>query len=80
MNYNEHGERIEAIHESTGRGYNLEDDEGRISETPSEERSNRSETFFHYDYDARGNWVRKAVESRTGEVFSVNHRTIDYFE
>jgi hypothetical protein len=79
MPYNEHGDRIEAISVSTARGYNL-DDEGQISEAPSEERSNRSETLFRYDYDARGNWVRKTIESRAGELFNVEHRTIDYFD
>jgi hypothetical protein len=41
--------------------------------------------FCDYDYDARGNWVMKTVESRSGTgndftVLTVERRTIGYFE
>jgi len=43
----------------------------------------RSEARFHYDYDARGNWIRKVVEGRNGvdEDFAVSiieERTLAY--
>jgi hypothetical protein len=45
----------------------------------------RSESRIHYDYDARGNWVTKRVESRGSAdtdfaVTNVERRFITYFE
>jgi hypothetical protein len=76
--YNNYGDEIEVVSESISRGYNL-DDEGRISEVPSEGRANRSETVFRYDYDARGNWTVKAIQSPSGELSIIERRTITYF-
>jgi YD repeat-containing protein len=76
--YNEHGDEVEVINESIQRGYNL-DEEGRISETPTEERVTRSETLFRYDYDAPGNWTTKAIQSPGGELSTIERRTISYF-
>ncbi len=76
--YNDHGDEIEVICESISRGYNL-DDEGRVSEVPSEERVTRSETVFRYEYDARGNWTMKAIQSPGAELSTIESRTITYF-
>jgi YD repeat-containing protein len=67
---------IHKVH--TSRGYNL-DDEGRVSEVPSEERVTRSETVFRYEYDARGNWTMKAIQSPGAELSTIESRTITYF-
>ena len=76
--YNEHGDEVEVINESIQRGYNRDED-GRISETLADERMTRSESQFRYDYDARGNWTMKAVQSPGGEPSTIEHRTITYF-
>jgi hypothetical protein len=77
--FNDHGDQVEEVNETVAREYKL-DDEGRLSDTPVKERVSRSETRMRYDYDTHGNWVMKAVESQTGQVWSVEHRTISYFE
>jgi hypothetical protein len=84
MTYNEHGDQIGEVNEHEGRDYNL-DEEGRISDSPTQEIATRSEVRFHYDYDTRGNWVMKTVESRGGTdddftVSTVERRTIGYFD
>jgi hypothetical protein len=84
MTYNEHGDQIGEVNEHDGRDYTL-DEEGRILDSPTREIAARSEARFHYDYDARGNWVMKTVESRSGTgkdftVSTVERRTIRYFE
>ena len=84
MTYNEQGDQIGEVNEHEGRGYNL-DEEGRISGSPTQEIATRSEARFHYDYDTRGNWVTKTVESRGGTdddftVSTVERRTIGYFD
>ncbi|MGA7411964.1 MAG: hypothetical protein WBW33_15910 [Bryobacteraceae bacterium] len=84
MTYNEHGDQIGEFNEHQGRDYNL-DEEGLISDSPTQEIATRSEARFHYDYDTRGNWVMKTVRSRgrTGDDFTVStveRRTIGYFD
>ena len=84
MAYNDHGDQIEEISEHESREYGL-DDEGRLSDAPTKESASRSEARFRYDYDTRGNWVMKIVESRGGTnqdftISSVERRTIGYFE
>lgn len=84
MAYNEHGDQIGEVNEHEGRDYTL-DEEGRISDSPTREIGTRSEARFHYDYDARGNWVMKTVESRCGTdddftVSTVERRKIGYFD
>ncbi len=84
MGYNDHGDQIEEVSEHESREYGL-DDEGRLSDAPTKESASRSEARFRYDYDTRGNWMVKIVESRGGTnqdftVSSVERRTIGYFE
>jgi hypothetical protein len=84
MAYNEHGDKIQELCEHEGRDYGI-DDEGRLSDSPTRESVSRSEARFHYDYDSRGNWVSKRVESRGGTkndfiLSSVERRTVTYFE
>jgi hypothetical protein len=45
----------------------------------------RSEARFHYDYDVRGNWIKKVVEARGGAdgdflVSSIEERTLTYHD
>ena len=45
----------------------------------------RSEARFRYDYDVRGNWVKKVVECRSGanqdfHVSSTEERTLAYYD
>jgi len=59
------------------------DDDGKLS--PTKENVSRSESRIQYEYDPRGNWVTKKVESRSGAdtdfiVTSVERRFISYFE
>jgi hypothetical protein len=40
---------------------------------------------FHYDYDVRGNWIKKVVAALAGadqdfSVSSVEHRTLAYYD
>ena len=81
--YNEHGDQIEEVLEHDQREHSI-DDEGRLSDTATRESVSWSEARFRYDYDVRGNWVTKTVESRgaAGQDFtlsSVERRTIEYF-
>lgn len=83
MVYNDHGDQIAEASEHEAREYGI-DDEGRLTDAPISESVNRSEARFRYDYDAIGNWVRKAIEGRTNteQEFtesSVERRTIEYF-
>jgi YD repeat-containing protein len=81
--YNDHGDPIEENFEQESRDYNI-DDEGRLSDSPTKETVRRSEARFHYEYDARGNWVSKAVASRPGAELEFTlsadeRRTLVYF-
>lgn len=84
VTYNDNGDQIQEVCEHEGRDYSI-DDEGRLNDTPARETISRSEARFHYDYDARGNWVLKTIESRGQAdqdftVSSVERRTITYFD
>ena len=81
--YNDHGDPIEENFEHESRDYTI-DDEGRLSDSPTKETVSRSEARFRYEYDAHGNWVTKAVESRPGAdleftLSSDERRTLVYF-
>jgi len=73
MAYNDRGDQTEEISEDEERDYSI-DDQGRLSESTTRETVSRSETRFHYDYDMRGNWIKKTVEGRGGtdQQFSVS--------
>jgi YD repeat-containing protein len=82
MAYNDHGDRIEEISEDEHRDYST-DGEGRLSDSHTKESVSRSEARFHYDYDVRGNWIKKVVEGRGGadqdfSVSSIEQRTLAY--
>jgi hypothetical protein len=82
--YNDHGDVILEIEVRQEREFGL-DDRGRLSETPTKERLVRSEARILYEYDARGNWVAKAVECRGSaeqefKQSSVERRDLTYFE
>jgi YD repeat-containing protein len=84
MTYNDHGDQIEEIWKHEQRDYNI-DDEGRLSDSPSRERVSRTEARFHYNYDARGNWIKKVVEARAGtdvefSVSSIEDRILVYYD
>jgi hypothetical protein len=82
MAYNDHGDLISKVTEFERRDYSI-DDQGRLSESPATESASRSEARFFHDYDGRGNWIRKRVESRSGtdqefSVSSVEQRALAY--
>jgi YD repeat-containing protein len=84
MAYNNLGDQIEEISEDEHRDYSI-DDQGRLSDSPTKESVSRSEARFHYEYDARGNWIKKTVEGRGGadQDFSVSiieQRTLAYYD
>jgi hypothetical protein len=70
---NDHGDQIEEVCELDQREYGI-DDQGQLSTSPTRESVSRSEARFQYDYDARGNWILKRVEARsgTGQDFSLS--------
>jgi hypothetical protein len=82
--YNDHGDQIEEVFEHEAREYGM-DEQGRLSDSPTKESVTRSEARFRYDYDARGNWVEKVIEGRSGAdqdftVSSIERRTLAYYE
>ncbi len=84
MNYNDHGDQIEEISEHEKRDRNF-DDQGRLADSPTNESVSRSEAHFHYDYDLRGNWIKKVVEARGRSkqdfsVSSIEQRTLAYYD
>jgi hypothetical protein len=84
MAYNDYGDLVEEVCEDWQRDYEV-NDAGRLSSEPAKETMHRSEARFHYEYDARGNWLRKTVESRTSTdqdftISSIERRTIGYFK
>ncbi len=84
MTYNEQGDLSEEFTEYEQREYNV-DEAGRLSDVPASQQASRSEARLHYDYDERGNWLRKTIEARAGTsqdfaLSSVEQRTICYFE
>jgi YD repeat-containing protein len=76
--YNDHGDLISDISESSNAAYDLEED-GAFKPKPDTTRSHRAETRLQYQYDSYGNWIEKIVEAR-GEIWSIDRRTIVYFE
>ena len=84
MTYNDHGDQIEEISEYEQCDWNI-DDQGRLSDSPNRGSVSRSEARFRYDYDVRGNWVKKVVECRSGanqdfHVSSTEERTLAYYD
>jgi hypothetical protein len=82
MAYNERGDRVEDICESEHRQMNVDDD-GRLADDRSGVTTSRSDTRIDYEYDERGNWIRKTVLGRSAVdrdfvVSTVEQRTIAY--
>ncbi len=82
--FNDLGDQIWEATEESESDFGLDDD-GQLSEHPSNRRTSRSEARFLYEYDPRENWVSKTVETRwDGEtaytVSSIERRTIEYFD
>jgi YD repeat-containing protein len=76
--YNEHGDVISQISESSHSEYDFGED-GILTPKPDSTRSNRSEAQFRYQYDSLGNWIEKIVENPGGPIWSIERRTISYF-
>ena len=84
MAYNEHGDRVEERSESEHRQMNI-DDQGRLADDAAGATTSVSETRFVYEYDERGNWIRKRVLTRNAPdgdfvVSSAEQRAIAYFD
>ena len=84
MTYNEAGYLIADVSEHQERAYNV-NEAGQLSDIPTQQHVSRTEAWFHYEYDLHGNWRKKTGESRAGveqdfTVFSIEQRTIGYFE
>jgi hypothetical protein len=84
MAYNARGDCVEDICEGEDRRMNF-DAEGRLADDPSGATTSRSEARIDYEYDERGNWIRKAVLARHAPdrdfvASSVEQRTIAYYD
>ena len=77
--YNEHGDVISQISESSHSEYDFGEG-GGLTPKPDSTRSNRSEAQFRYQYDSPGNWIEKIVENPGGPIWSIESRTISYFD
>ena len=81
--YNERGDRIQEIDESTHQSGSL-DENGRLVDDAGSPKTTRSEARFLYDYDSHGNWVKKVVEGRSDpnadfRVSTIETREIEYY-
>jgi YD repeat-containing protein len=77
--YNDHGDVITTISESSHTEYAF-GEEGTLTPKPDSTRAHRSETQFRYQYDPHSNWIEKIAETPGGTIWSVERRTISYFE
>src|SRR5439155_12508549 len=77
--YNDHDDVISQISESYHAEYTF-GEEGGLTPKPDSTRSHRSETQFRYQYDSLGNWIEKIVENPGGPIWSIERRTISYFD
>jgi len=76
--YNEYGDVSLQTSESSHGQYDFE--KGELRQKSDTIRSHRSETQFLYQYDLYGNWNEKIVQSPDGHVWSLERRTISYFD
>jgi len=84
MTYNDHGDLIAELSEYEQCDWNI-DDQGQLSDSAHGSRVSRSEARFQYDYDVRGNWIKKVVQGRSGadqefRVSTIEERTLAYYE
>jgi hypothetical protein len=77
--HNDHGEVILQTSESSHAEYTL-GEEGLLHQKPESIRSHRWETQLRYQYDSNGNWIEKIVEAPGGPIWSIERRTITYFD
>ena len=77
--YNDDGDVISQISESSHSEYSF-GEEGGLTPKPDSTRSQRRETQFRYQYDSHGNWIEKIVETPGGPIWSIDRRTISYFD
>jgi hypothetical protein len=82
--YNEHGDPESEQHFHTSRDFGM-DDEGRLSDQPTRESSNSSESRFTYVYDEAGNWVECTISGRSGpdqpfQTFTIETRELTYWD
>jgi len=77
--YNDHGDVITEISESSHTEYALRED-GTLTPKPDNPPSHRSEVQYRYQYDPHGNWIEKIAENPGGPIWSVARRTISYFD
>ncbi len=76
--YNEFGDVISRVSESSHAEYSFEE-EGELIPKPNSTRSQRFETQFRYEYDPNGNWIEKIAETSGGPIWTMERRTIRYF-
>jgi hypothetical protein len=77
--YNGHGDLSGTISESSHAEYEF-GEEGTLTPKPDSTRSHRSEAQFRYQYDPHGNWIEKIAETPGRTIWSVERRTLSYFE
>ncbi len=77
--YNDHGDVIFTISESSHAEYDF-GEQGELTPKPDSTRSHRSQSQSRYQYDSHGNWVEKIVEAPAGTFWSVERRTLRYFD
>jgi hypothetical protein len=82
--YNEHGDPEIEQHFHASRDFGM-DDEGRLSDQPTRESSNSSESRLNYVYDEAGNWVECTILGRSGpdqpfQAFSIETRELTYWD
>jgi hypothetical protein len=83
FDYNERGDQILEVRESSHCQGSL-DDNGQIVEERASLTTSRSEARFRYDYDTDGNWVKKVIEgcsdpSQAFSVSTIETRHIEYY-
>jgi hypothetical protein len=72
--YNDYGDPVEEIIDDERREYDI-GDSGELIDRQDSTTRHRSEARFDYEYDDRGNWVKKAVEGG-----SIERRTLVYYD
>ena len=79
LTYNDHDVVMTTISEMSHAEYDL-GKAGTLTPKPDSTRSHRSETQFRYQYDRQGNWIEKIAETPGGPTWSLDRRTLSYFE
>ena len=77
--YNDQGDVISQISEVSNTEYNLAET-GALTPLQETTRAHRSETNLRYQYDSNLNWTEKIVEAPGGPIWSIERRSITYFD